>query len=74
MLTEWYDKGGPQNRPDGYKVKSWIFFPQHGNSHSIVNVDSLETICRKWRRWRELMEISIEPCADFDEIVDLYRG
>ena len=20
MLTEWYDKGGPQNRPEGYDV------------------------------------------------------
>ena len=31
MLKEWYDKGGPQNRPEGYDVKSWIFLPQHGN-------------------------------------------
>ena len=27
MLKEWYDKGGPQNRPEGYDVKSWIFLP-----------------------------------------------
>ena len=31
MLKEWYDKGGSQNRPEGYDVKSWIFLPQHGN-------------------------------------------
>ena len=31
MLKEWYDKGGPQIRPGGYDVKSWIFLPQHGN-------------------------------------------
>ena len=31
MLTQWYDKGGPQNRPENYEVKSWIFLPQHGN-------------------------------------------
>ena len=24
MLKEWYDKGGPQNRPEDYDVKSWI--------------------------------------------------
>ena len=44
MLKEWYDKGGPQNRPEGYDVKSWIFLPQHGNGYSVVDADSLETI------------------------------
>ena len=38
MLKEWYDKGGPQNRPEGYEVKSWIFLPQHGNGYSVVAV------------------------------------
>ena len=33
MLTEWYDKVGPQNRPEGYDVKSWIFLSQHGNGY-----------------------------------------
>ena len=74
MLTEWYEKGGSQNRPDGYDVKSLIFLPQHGNGYSVVNADSLETIWRQWRTWRELMEINIEPCADLDETVALYRG
>ena len=73
MLTEWYDKGGPQNRPEGYDVKSWIFLPQHGNGYSVVDTDSLETIWRQWRPWRELMEITIEPCADLDEAVALFR-
>ena len=50
MLKEWYDKGGPQNRPEGYDVKSWIFLPQHGNGYSVVDADSLETI---WRQWLE---------------------
>ena len=36
MLKEWYDKGGPQNRPEGYDVKSWIFLPQHGNGYSCL--------------------------------------
>tara|TARA_B100000886_G_scaffold267062_1_gene191342 strand:- start:1077 stop:1220 length:144 start_codon:yes stop_codon:yes gene_type:complete len=27
MITEWYDKEGPQSRPDGYEVNSWIFLP-----------------------------------------------
>ena len=45
MLKEWYDKGGPQNRPEGYDVKSWIFLPQHGKGFSVVDADSLETIC-----------------------------
>ena len=73
MLKEWYDKGGPQNRPDGYDVKSWIFLLKQGNSHSAVNVDFLESILHQWRPWRELMEIIIEPCADLDETVALYR-
>ena len=72
MLTEWYDKGGPQNRPEGYDVKSWIFLPQHGNGYSVVNADSLETIWRQWPLWRELMEITIETRADLDEIIALY--
>ena len=44
MLKEWYDKGGPQNRPNFYYVKSWIFILQHGNGYSVVHADSLETI------------------------------
>ncbi len=44
MLKECYDKGGPQNRPEGYDVKSWIFLPQHGNGYSVADSDSLETI------------------------------
>jgi len=39
----------------------------------VVDTDSLETIWRQWRAWRELMEITIEPCADLDEAVALYR-
>ena len=29
MLAEWNYKGGPQNRPKTYEVKSCIFLPQH---------------------------------------------
>ena len=72
MLKEWYDKGGPQNRPEGYDVKSWIFLPQHGNRYSVVDADSLETIWRQWQPWRELLEFTIEPCADLDQTVALY--
>ena len=73
MLIEWYDKGGPENRPEGYDVKSWVFLPQHGNGYSVVNSDSLEIIWKQWRPWKNLMEITIEPCADLDGTVDLYR-
>ena len=73
MLMEWYDKGGPQNRPEDYDVQSWVFLPQHGNGYSVVNSDSLETIWKQWRPWKKLMEIIIEPCADLDETVALYR-
>ena len=73
MLTECYDKERPQNRSEGYDVKSWIFLPQHGKGYSLVNDDSLETIWRQWRPWRQLMEINIEPSTDLDEIVALYR-
>ena len=47
MLKEWYYKGGPQNRPEGYDVKSWIFLPQHGNGYSVVDAvfsNYLETV------------------------------
>ena len=73
MLTEWYEKGVPQNRPKNYDVKSWVFLTQHWNGYSMVDTDSLETIWSLWRPWRELMEIVIEPCADLEEAVALYR-
>ena len=74
ILTEWYFKGVPQNRPENYDVKSLIFLPQHGNGYSVVNTNSLETIWSLWRPWRELIEITtIEPCADLEEAVALYR-
>ena len=73
MLIEWNDKGGPQNRLVDYNVKSCFFLLQHGNGYSVVDAYSLETIWRQWRPWRELMKITIEPCADLDEIVALYR-
>ena len=47
MLKERYDKGGPQNRPEGYDVKSWIFLPQHGSGYSVVDSDSLNTILKQ---------------------------
>ena len=31
MLNDWFDKGVPQNRPEGYDVQSRIFLPQNGN-------------------------------------------
>ena len=62
----------PQNRPEGYDVKSWIFLPQHGNGYSVVDADSLETIWKQWSPWRELLEFTIEPCADLDQTVALY--
>ncbi len=73
MLTEWYDKGGPQNRPENYDVKSWIFLLQYLKDYCVVNTDSLQTIWHQRRPWRELMEIIIEPCVDLDEAVALYR-
>tara|TARA_B100000886_G_scaffold323752_1_gene267813 strand:- start:1261 stop:1395 length:135 start_codon:yes stop_codon:yes gene_type:complete len=44
MLTECYGKGGPQKRPKGYCVKSWIFLSQHGNGYFVVKADSLVPI------------------------------
>ncbi len=46
---------------------------QHKKGYSVVDTNSLETIWRQWRPWRELMEIIIEPCANLDESVALYR-
>ena len=72
MLKDWYDKGGSQNRQEGYYVKSWIFLPQHGNDYFIVDDDSLEIIWKQWSPWRELLELTIEPFADLDQTVALY--
>ena len=72
MLREWYDKGGSQNRPEGYEVKSWIFLPQYGNGYSVVDADSLEIILKQWSPWRELLEFTIEHYADLDQTVALY--
>ena len=43
MLINWYESGGPQNRPENYEVHSWIFMVQNGIGHSVVSADSLET-------------------------------
>ena len=51
MLTDWYDKWRPQNRPENYDVKSSIFLPQHGKGYSVVGTDSLATIWHQWRSW-----------------------
>ena len=63
---------GPQNRPEGYDVKSWISLPQHGNGYSVVDADSLENIWKKWSPWWELLEFTIEPCTGLDQTVALY--
>ena len=39
---------------------------------TLVDADSLETIWQQWSPWRELLEFSIEPCADLDQTVALY--
>ena len=41
--------------------------------YMFVDTDSLETIWRQWHPWRELLEFTIEPCADLDQTVALYR-
>ena len=56
MLKEWYDKGGPQNRPEGYDVKSWIFLPRHGNGYSVVDANSLETIEAARKEYKDLLD------------------
>ena len=53
-VTRLNDKGGPQNRLIGHNFKSWTFLLQHGNGHSLVDADFLETIGRQWLPWREL--------------------
>ena len=37
MLINWYESGGPQNRPENYEVHSWIFMVQNGIGHSVVS-------------------------------------
>ena len=39
---------------------------------TLLDADSLETIWRQWQPWRELLEFTIEPCADLDQTVALY--
>ncbi len=73
MLIEWFESGGPQNRPEGYDVHSWIFMPQNGKGQSVVTANCLETIWRQWRPWRQFMDINIEPCADLEETVKFFK-
>ena len=54
MLINWYESGGPQNRPENYEVHSWIFMVQNGIGHSVVSADTLETIWKQWHPWRRL--------------------
>ena len=35
MLINWYESGGPQNRPENYEVHSWIFMVQRATSKNI---------------------------------------
>ena len=72
MLRGLHYKKGPQNRLEGYDIKSWIFLPQHSYRYSLVDADSLETIWKQWSPWRELLEFTIEPCADLDQTLALY--
>ena len=69
----WYESGGPQNRPENYEVHSWIFMVQNGIGHSVVSADSLETIWKQWHPWRRLMDISIQPCMDLELIISSSR-
>ena len=39
----------------------------------VVNAYCLDTFEPDLRPWRKLIEINIEPCADLDQIVALYR-
>ncbi len=72
MLKECHKKVGPENRTVGYGVKSWIFLSQHCNGYSVVDNYSLKTIWKKWIPWRELLEFTIETCADLNQILALY--
>ena len=49
MLTEWYDKGGPQIDLRIMMSNLGSFLPQLGKGYSVVVTDSLETIWRQWR-------------------------
>ena len=40
--------------------------------YMFVDTDSLDTIWKQWSPWRELLEFTIEPCADLDQTVALY--
>ena len=51
---------------------NWFFLLQHGNGFSVLDADSLETFWKQWSPWRELLEFTIEPCADLDQTVALY--
>ena len=73
MLVEWYESGGPQNRPENYEVHSWIFIIQNGIGYSVVSSDSLETIWKQWHPWSHLMDIEIQPCLNLEETVSIFN-
>ena len=51
MLKEWYDKGGPQNRPEGYEVKKY-FKNYWGTSYfiGIINYFPTDFFCGNYCR------------------------
>ena len=63
-------KGGPQNRPEVMMLN--LGFSCLNMAGTRRRSDSLETIWRQWQPWSELLEFTIEPCADLDQTVALY--
>ena len=67
MLINWYESGGPQNRPENYEVHSWIFMVQNGIGHSVVSALSCVFYTPNRKALKELI-------AAWPNIEDLIKG
>lgn len=74
IFVDWFDKGGAENVPDGFRRISWCSLMQNGKGVSIVEADCLKTIWKVYGKWRELgLEIDIQPAATMKEAADYFR-
>ena len=50
----------------------YLVLKDYVNANILFILICLETIRKHWRPWRELLEFTIEPCADSDQTLDHY--
>ena len=73
-FVNWFDKGGENNDPDGFKRIGWCSLIQNGKGVSIVEASSLTTLLEVYGKWRKMgLEIEIQPASTMKEAADFFR-